>query len=85
MFRPDGTFTATRKWRSGLKRLFEGDTTTSDRRWGYGDGRLDAYVTSTMDPHLVGRYYHFRVQSVGDNTMVLANAFGELRTARRLQ
>jgi len=85
VFRPDGTFTATRTWRSGLKRLFEGDTTTSYGRWGYGGGRLDAYVTSTMDPHLVGRSYHFRLQSVGDNTMVLANSFGELRTARRLE
>ena len=85
VFRPDGTFTATRSWRSGLKRIFEGDTTTSDGRWAYGGGRLDAYVTSTMDPSLVGRNYHFRLQSVGDNTMVLANSFGELRTARRLQ
>ena len=51
----------------------------------YGGGRLDAYVTSTMDPRLVGRTYHFRLQSVGDNTMVLANSFGELRTARRIQ
>ena len=85
VFRSDASFTATRTWKSGLKRVFEGDTTTSSGRWSYSGGRLDAYVNSTMDPRLVGRTYHFRLQSVGDNTMVLANSFGELRTARRIQ
>ncbi len=85
VFRPDSSFVATRTWKSSLKRIFEGDTTTSTGRWSYGDGHLDAFVTSTMDPRLVGRAYHFRVQSVGDDTLVLANSFGELRTARRMR
>ena len=85
VFRPDSSFIATRTWKSGLKRIFEGDTTTSTGRWNYADGHLDAFVTSTMDPRLVGRAYHFRVQSVGTDTLVLANSFGELRTARRMR
>ncbi len=69
VFRTDGTFVATRAWRSGLKRLFDGNTTTSEGRWSYSRGLLDAFVTSTMDPKLLSRTYNYWVQSVGDNTM----------------
>jgi uncharacterized protein (TIGR03067 family) len=85
VFRTDGTFVATRTWRSGLKRLFEGNTTTSEGRWTYNRGLLDALITSTMDPKLLSRSYNYWVQSVGDNTIVVKNLFGELRTARRLR
>ncbi len=85
VFRADGTFAATRTWRSGLKRLFEGDTTTSEGRWTYSRGLLDAFVTSTMDPKLLARNYNYWVQSVGDNTIVVKTLFGQLRTARRLR
>jgi uncharacterized protein (TIGR03067 family) len=85
VFRPDGTFVATRSWRSGLKRLFDGDTTTSEGRWSYRHGVLDAFVTSTMDPKLLSRNYNYSVQSVGDSTIVVKSMFGELRTARRLR
>jgi hypothetical protein len=84
VFRTDGTFVATRTWRSGLKKLFEGDTTTSEGRWSYGHGLLDALVTSTMDPKLLSRNYNYWVQSIGDNTMVVKSLFDDLRTARRL-
>jgi hypothetical protein len=50
VFRTDGSGVATRTWRSGLKRLFDGDTTTSEGRWSYSRGLLDAFITSTMDP-----------------------------------
>jgi uncharacterized protein (TIGR03067 family) len=85
VFRADGTFAATRIWRSGLKRLFEGDTTTSEGRWSYSRGLLDALVTSTMDPKLLARNYNYWVQSVGDDTIVVKTLFGQLRTARRLR
>ena len=38
-----------------------------------------------MDPKLLSRNYNYWVQSVGDNTIVVKNLFGELRTARRLR
>jgi hypothetical protein len=85
VFRTDGTFSATRTWRSGLKRLFEGDTTTSEGRWSYSRGLLDALVTSTMDPRLLARNYNYWVQSVGDDTIVVKSLFGQLRTARRVR
>jgi uncharacterized protein (TIGR03067 family) len=85
VFRADSTFAATRTWRSGLKRLFDGDTTTSEGRWSYRNGVLDAFVTSTMDPKLLSRNYNYSVQSVGDSTIVVKSMFGELRTARRLR
>ena len=85
VFRTDGSFVATRTWRSGLKRLFDGNTTTSEGRWSYSRGLLDAFVTSTMDPKLLSRTYNYWVQSVGDSTLVVKSTFGELRTARRLR
>ncbi len=85
VFRADGTFAATRTWRSGLKRLFEGDTTISEGRWSYSRGLLDAFVTSTMDPKLLSRNYNYWVQSVGDDTIVVKTLLGQLRTARRLR
>jgi uncharacterized protein (TIGR03067 family) len=85
VFRSDGSFTATRVWNSGLKRIFEGDSTTSNGRWSYSHGLLDAYITSTQDPRLLSRNYNYRVQSVGDGTLVVKNIFGELQTARRLR
>jgi uncharacterized protein (TIGR03067 family) len=84
-FRADGTFAATRTWRSGLKRLFEGDTTISEGRWSYNRGLLDAYVTSTMDPKLLARNYNYWVQSVGDDTIVAKTLLGQVRTARRIR
>jgi uncharacterized protein (TIGR03067 family) len=85
VFRTDGTFVATRTWNSGLKRLFEGNTTTSEGRWSYSRGLLDALVTTTMDPKLLARNYHYWVQSVGDDSLVVKSLLGELRTARRLR
>jgi uncharacterized protein (TIGR03067 family) len=85
VFRADGTFAATRTWRSGLKRLFEGDTTTSEGRWSYSRGLLDALVTSTMDPKLLAHNFNYWVQSVGDDTLVAKTLFGQLLTARRLR
>jgi uncharacterized protein (TIGR03067 family) len=85
VFRTDGTFAATRTWRSGLKRLFEGDTTTSEGRWSYSRGLLDALITSTIDPKLLSRNYNYWVQSIGDDTIVVKTLFGQLRTARRLR
>jgi uncharacterized protein (TIGR03067 family) len=85
VFRTDGTFSATRTWNSGLKRLFEGNTTTSEGRWSYGRGLLDARVTSTMDPKLLSRNFNYGVQSVGDDTLVVKTLLGQLKTARRLR
>ncbi len=85
VFRADGTFVATRTWKSSLKRIFEGDQTTSEGRWSYAGGLLEALVTSTMDIKLLARNYNFRLQSIGDNTMVVKNLFGELMTAQRLR
>jgi uncharacterized protein (TIGR03067 family) len=85
VFRADGTFVATRTWKSSLKRIFEGDQTTSQGRWSYAGGLLEALVTSTMDIKLLARNYNFRLQSIGDNTMVVKNLFGELMTAQRLR
>ncbi len=85
VFQADGNFVATRTWSHGLKRLFEGDSTTSMGRWTYRSGVLDATVSTTQDPKLVGRLFGVWLESVGDDTLVIKNVFGEIKTARRLR
>lgn len=74
-----------RSWRSGLKRLFDGNTTTSEGRWTYSRSLLDAYINSTEDFRLLSRNYNFWVQSIGDETIVVKTLTGQLQTARRLR
>ena len=79
VFRTDGTFSrsACEQWRGGLKRLFEGDTTTSRGDVGAtATAFSNALVTSTMDPKLLSRNYHYWIQSVGDTSLVAKNLFG---------
>jgi uncharacterized protein (TIGR03067 family) len=85
VFHADGSFIVTRTWKSGLKKIFEGDKTTSQGRWTYQGGLLDLFVTDTMDLRLLARKYDFYLQSIGDNTMVVKDLFGELKTAQRLR
>lgn len=80
----DGTFVGTRIWTKALKRLFEGDTTTSLGRWTYLNGVIDARVSTTQDFRLIGRVYSGWVQSVGPDTLIVKNVFGQLITFRKL-
>jgi uncharacterized protein (TIGR03067 family) len=83
VFRPDGTFTATRTL--ARKRLFEPDTTTSSGNWSYGHGYLTARVTSTTERSMLGYAFSGRLQSIGDTAMVATDATGQLQTLRRLR
>jgi uncharacterized protein (TIGR03067 family) len=83
VFRPDGTFTATRTY--ARKRLFEPDTATSSGDWSYGRGYLTARITGTTDRGMLGYSFNGRLQSIGDATMVATDPTGQLQTLRRLR
>ena len=83
VFRSDGTFTSTRTL--SRKRLFEPGTKSFNGAWTFGQSRLTARVTGTTDRNLLGYSYIGRVQSIGEDTMVVADVTGGLRTFRKLR
>lgn len=83
VFRPDGSFTATRTL--SRRKLFEPDVTTSSGSWSYGGGLLSARVTGTTDRNMLGYGFVGRLQSIGDDSMVTADNSGMLLTLRKLR
>jgi hypothetical protein len=83
VFRPDGSFVATRTWARGMKKLFDG-TTTSEGRWAYAHGALTGNINRSQDRKMLGHAVSARVQSIGDASMVFTDGFGELQKARKL-
>ena len=83
VFRPDGTFTATRTF--ARKKLFEPDTMTSSGSWDYGRGYLTARISGTTERSMLGYTFNGRLQSIGDATMVATDPTGQLQTLRRLR
>jgi uncharacterized protein (TIGR03067 family) len=83
VFRPDGTFTATRTL--AKKRLFEPATKSFDGTWSFNRSRLTARVLGTTDLNMLGYNYSGHVQSIGEETMVAADLNGSLRTFRKLR
>jgi uncharacterized protein (TIGR03067 family) len=84
VLRADGSFETTRVWSKTLKRMIDGDTTTTQGRWNYLRGVLDARILSSTDPRLLGHTFTGWIQSVSSDSLVLRNLFGELRTARKV-
>lgn len=85
VLRPDGTFVATRTWAKAIKRLFEGQKSTSNGTWTYSHGTLVARVASTTSLSLAGHSFSANLQSIGDDSLVFKNIVGELNTARKLR
>ncbi len=83
VFRSDGTFTSTRTL--ARKRLFEPPTKSFNGAWTFGQSNLTARVTGTTDRNMLGYSFIGRVQSIGDETMVVADVTAGLRTFRKLR
>jgi uncharacterized protein (TIGR03067 family) len=83
VFRPDGSFTATRTF--ARRRLFEADTITSNGSWSYGQGILSARVTGTTDRNMLGYGFAGRLQSIGDDALVTADRTGQLLTLTKVR
>jgi uncharacterized protein (TIGR03067 family) len=85
VFQPDGGFVATRSWALGARRLFGPSSDSSNGSWSYRGGRLLAWVTSTTDPRIAGHEFSARVQTIGDDSMVVTDVYGSVKTLRRLR
>jgi hypothetical protein len=83
VFRPDGTFTATRTY--AKRRLFEPDVVTSNGAWTYGHGVVSATVYGSNDRNMLGHGVVSRVQSIGEDAMVASDNIGQLMTLRKLR
>ncbi len=85
VLRSDGTFTTTREWSKAVKRLFEGDTSSSSGRWSYENGLLRATILSTSDRKMAGQTFYGRIQSIGATTMVAEDGSGSLKNYKKLR
>jgi uncharacterized protein (TIGR03067 family) len=85
VFQPDGSFVSTRTWARGRRRLFGPPSDTSNGSWSYQNGLLGAWVTSTTDPRVAGHRFDAHVRTIGEDTMVVTDAYGSIKTYRRLR
>jgi uncharacterized protein (TIGR03067 family) len=85
VFQPDGSFVSTRTWARGRRRLFGPPSDTSNGSWSYQDGLLAAWVTATTDPRVAGHRFDARVRTIAEDTMVVTDAYGSVKTYRRLR
>lgn len=85
VLRPDNTFVSTRTWAKAMRRLFEGQTSTSNGTWSYSHGTLIGRVSSSTSLSLAGHSFSARLQSIGEDSLVFKDVVGELKTARKLR
>ncbi|MFO0809205.1 MAG: lipocalin family protein [Gemmataceae bacterium] len=77
-FTADGSFTATRTWKKGLKKLFDGETRSSGS-WKLENGVLVIKVTASTERDMQGQTYTYRVNSITAREMILLGSDGGVR------
>jgi uncharacterized protein (TIGR03067 family) len=85
VFQDNSTFVATRVWSKSSRRLFGPASDSSNGTWNFAGNMLTASVRSTTDRKMAGHTVYGRVNSIGEDTMVVTDAFGSVRTFRRLR
>ena len=85
VFRPDGTFSATRIWSKSRRKLLGPASDTSEGDWRLLGGMLTAFVSSTTDKDLAGNQINLRVREIGDTSMVVSDQFGTEQTLDKLR
>jgi uncharacterized protein (TIGR03067 family) len=84
-FDQGGTFSGKRVYSKSAKTMFGPVDDWAKGNWSFGDGALDATVTTTTDRNLVGRSVCGQVDSIDNDTMVISDFFGNAKTYRRLE
>ena len=79
----EGSFVMTRV--ANRNRLFEPNSTTASGRWTYGGSIFNAVFNRSTDRNLLNHAYVGRIQSIGENSMVASDTFGELQNFKRLR
>jgi hypothetical protein len=85
VFQDNSTFVATRVWSKSAKKLFGPASDSANGTWTFANSKLVASVFSTTNRDLAGHSILGRVNSIGDDTMVVTDAFGSVRAFRRLR
>jgi len=83
VFHQGGTFSGTRVYSKSARKLFGAADDWAKGNWSFGDGTLEATVTTTTDRNLVGHRVGGHVDSIDNDTMVISDAFGTVKTYRR--
>jgi uncharacterized protein (TIGR03067 family) len=84
-FHQGGTFSGKRVYSKSARTMFGADDDWAKGDWSFVDSNLDAYVTTTTDRNLVGHRVCGHVDSIDNDTMVISDAFGTVKTYRRLE
>ena len=85
VFHQDGTFSGTRVYSKSAKTMFGPASDSANGKWSFGDGTLSAFVAATTARNLAGHLVGGHVDSIGNDTMVLSDAFGTVQTYHRLK
>jgi hypothetical protein len=85
VFDREGTFSGTRAYSKSAKTMLGPDSDWAKGDWSFGDRTLQAHVTTTTDRNLVNHVVWGHVDSIDNDTMVISDAFGTVKTYRRLR
>ena len=83
IFFKDGTFRGSRVYSRSARTIFGDATDSATGTWGFGQSTLEAYVQATTARDLAGHRVSGHVDEIGDDTMVISDAFGTVKTYRR--
>ena len=83
IFFKEGTFRGSRVYSQSAKTIFGAAADSASGTWGFGNSTLEAYVQATTARDLAGHRVSGHVDSIGDDTMVISDAFGTVKTYHR--
>jgi uncharacterized protein (TIGR03067 family) len=83
VFFKEGTFRGSRVYSQAGRTIFGVAADSASGTWSFGNSTLEAYVQATTASDLAGHHVSGHVDSIGDATMVISDAFGTLKTYRR--
>ena len=85
VFFKEGTFRGSRVYSQSAKAIFGATGDSASGTWSFGNSTLEAYVQATTARELAGHLVSCHVDSIGDDAMVVTDAFGTVKTYRRVK
>lgn len=77
-FNGDGSFSAIRTWKRGIRKLFDEDSRSSGT-WKVLDGVVIVSVSKSTDRDLQGQVFSYRINSITDTDVIYLTADGQVR------
>ena len=77
-FSPDGSFSMTKTWKKGWRKLIESDSRSSGE-WSVRDGALVVKITASTDKEIQGQVFSYKINSITDRDLMLQGPDGKTR------